>query len=121
MDKVGLDTVEHIEEHYIEERGIKRSHLDWLHDNYIVPGKLGNKSDKGGLYEVPRPGSQAVLLVLNFGLAETTSGKESMLEIMHRGQILRYNVDARVKPTEILGKGYMFDGIGTLVQHSLAG
>ena len=36
MDNVGLDTVEHIEEHYIKERGLSRWHLDWLHENYIV-------------------------------------------------------------------------------------
>ncbi len=36
MDNVGLDTVEHIEEHYIKERHLDRWHLDWLHQNYIV-------------------------------------------------------------------------------------
>lgn len=36
MDQVGLDTVENIENHYIKERGLARSHVDWLHKNYIV-------------------------------------------------------------------------------------
>jgi 3-hydroxyacyl-CoA dehydrogenase len=51
MDQVGLDTVENIEEHYVKERGISRSHLDWLHSNYISAGKLGKKTPgQGGLY-----------------------------------------------------------------------
>lgn len=54
ITEVGLDTVQHIEEHYIKERGLskesKEKTVDFLEDNYIKPGKLGNKSDKGGLY-----------------------------------------------------------------------
>ena len=40
MDSVGLDTVENIEEHYIKERHLTRSHLDWLHENYIVRSRI---------------------------------------------------------------------------------
>lgn len=50
MDLVGLDTVQHIEEHYIKERNLPTGHLDWLKDNFISSGKLGVKSDEGGLY-----------------------------------------------------------------------
>ncbi|KAH0347569.1 putative 3-hydroxyacyl-CoA dehydrogenase, partial [Aureobasidium melanogenum] len=54
MDEVGLDTVQAIEQHYIKERGLskesKEKTVDFLEDNYIKPGKLGDKSDKGGLY-----------------------------------------------------------------------
>lgn len=67
MDQVGLDTVQNIEEHYIKERNLGRSHADWLHKNYIEQGKLGNKSDKGGLYDVPAPGEQTKLFFLNLG------------------------------------------------------
>ena len=144
MDNVGLDTVENIEEHYIKERGIERSHLDWLHKNYIVrpsthrslhhdphtssppqptdplppsretqvPGKLGKKSGKGGFYDVPAPGSQTVLYFLNIGLAETMQPGDSAAQIMHKGQVLKYNVSEGGKATEILGKDAMPDGIG---------
>ncbi|KAH8897427.1 hypothetical protein GQ53DRAFT_508893 [Thozetella sp. PMI_491] len=68
MDSVGLDTVAFIEEHYIEERGLSSEKtVDFLKANYISKGKLGNKSDRGGLYpRVPR------ILVLDIGLAAQT-------------------------------------------------
>ncbi|KAJ8109729.1 hypothetical protein OPT61_g7244 [Boeremia exigua] len=51
MDQVGLDTVALIEQHYIAERGLSSTHtVDFLKANYLDQGKLGNKSDKGGLY-----------------------------------------------------------------------
>lgn len=51
MDQVGLDTVAFIEGHYIAERGLSSTHTtDFLKRNYLDQGKLGNKSDKGGLY-----------------------------------------------------------------------
>jgi hypothetical protein len=115
MDNVGLDTVENIENHYITERHISRSHLDWLHENYIVPGKLGNKSDKGGFYPPPAPGSRTVLYFLNIGMGERLEGTESLHEIMHRGQILSYEVDSGSVPTEISGHDAMPDGIGELI------
>lgn len=113
MDNVGLDTVENIENHYIAERHISRSHVDWLHENYIVPGKLGNKTkDKGGFYPPPAPGSRTVLYVLNIGMAETIEGTESLHELMHRGQVLSLDVDSGSVPMEILGHAAMPDGIG---------
>lgn len=51
MDEVGLDTVEHIEAHYVKDRGLPDTTLKWLRENYVEPGKLGDKSDKGGLYD----------------------------------------------------------------------
>ncbi|KAH0333536.1 NAD(P)-binding protein, partial [Aureobasidium melanogenum] len=51
MDEVGLDTVEHIEAHYVKDRGLPDTTLKWLRENYVDPGKLGDKSDKGGLYD----------------------------------------------------------------------
>lgn len=51
MDGVGLDTVAFIEEHYVEERHLSSENtVDFLKQNYLTHGKLGAKSDKGGLY-----------------------------------------------------------------------
>ena len=52
MDQVGLDTVAFIEDNYINERGLDgKLTVDWLRENYISQGKLGNKTPgKGGLY-----------------------------------------------------------------------
>jgi len=62
---VGLDTVAFIEDHYIAERGLSpEKTVDYLRENYVEKGKLGNKSHKGGLYpHLPK------LLVLDVGLA----------------------------------------------------
>lgn len=111
MDAVGLDTVEHIEEHYIKERGLPSNHLDWLKDNYISPGKLGNKSDKGGFYPSPAPGSQTKLLLLNIGFAEPLKGK-NLDQVMHSGQVLSYTVENPLsRPVELVGKLPAPDGI----------
>ncbi|KAB8346136.1 hypothetical protein FH972_023182 [Carpinus fangiana] len=51
MDGVGLDTVSFIEQHYVQERGLSPTHtVDFLEREYISKGRLGTKSDKGGLY-----------------------------------------------------------------------
>lgn len=51
MDKIGLDTVAFIEDNYIQERGLDGTKtVGFLRDNYISQGRLGLKSDKGGLY-----------------------------------------------------------------------
>ncbi|XP_014557022.1 hypothetical protein COCVIDRAFT_15602 [Bipolaris victoriae FI3] len=47
---VGLDTVALIEGHYVAERGLPSSHVDFLKAEYLDKGKLGNKSAKGGLF-----------------------------------------------------------------------
>lgn len=109
MDQVGLDTVENIEEHYIKERNLSRDHVDWLHKQYIEPGKLGKKSDKGGLYDVPSTGEQTKLFFLNLGVAEKFNDQMTFDDVMHRGQILSLNVDEGGKPTEIIGKGYVLN------------
>ncbi|THX25528.1 NAD(P)-binding protein [Aureobasidium pullulans] len=50
MDHVGLDTVANIERHYVRERGLSDEHtVKFLEDNFIEQGKLGFKSEKGGL------------------------------------------------------------------------
>ncbi|KAK0653100.1 hypothetical protein B0T16DRAFT_444152 [Cercophora newfieldiana] len=51
MDQVGLDTVAFIEDNYISERNLSGAlTVDWLRENYISQGKLGKKSNLGGLY-----------------------------------------------------------------------
>jgi 3-hydroxyacyl-CoA dehydrogenase len=50
MDEVGLDTVAFIEDNYVQERGIDPTARDWLQKNFVEKGKLGEKSEKGGLY-----------------------------------------------------------------------
>jgi len=51
MDRVGLDTVAFIEDNYIAERGLSGAlTVNWLRENYFSRGKLGSKSDRGGLY-----------------------------------------------------------------------
>ncbi|SMQ49651.1 unnamed protein product [Zymoseptoria tritici ST99CH_3D7] len=111
MDSVGLDTVEHIEQHYIDDRKLPTYHLDWLKDNYISAGKLGNKSDKGGLYKPKASGEGTKLLLLNVGLGEPLRGK-SQKDIMNAGQVLSFNVDDRnARPIELVGKLALPDGI----------
>ncbi|KAK9261041.1 hypothetical protein V1519DRAFT_446735 [Lipomyces tetrasporus] len=112
MDSVGLDTVEHIEEHYIKERQLPDYHLNWLRDNYISIGKLGLKSaEKGGLYPPPVPGTQTKLLLLNIGLAEPLVNR-NMDQIMHSGQVLAYTVENKgSRPVELVGKLPNPDGI----------
>ena len=50
LDAVGSDTIEFIEEHYIEEMGFSRKNaVDFLTKSCIDQGKLAAKSGKGGL------------------------------------------------------------------------
>lgn len=48
MDAVGLDTVSLIEQHYVAERGLPSTPVDFLR-TYIAEGRLGEKSPAGGL------------------------------------------------------------------------
>ena len=111
MDSIGLDTVAHIEEHYIKERGLPSSHLDWLKQNFIDKGQLGLKSGNGGLYPPPEPGSRTRILLLNLGLGESIQGK-TLDQIMHSGQVLAYTIeDKNSRPVELVGKLPSPDGI----------
>ena len=47
MDRVGLDTVYDIEKHYVEEKRLSGTTLDWLKANYLDKGNLGDKTGKG--------------------------------------------------------------------------
>lgn len=111
MDSVGLDTVEHIEAHYVKERNLPETTLKWLHDTYVEPGKLGNKSDKGGLYPVPTEGHGTKLLVLNM-YQGSYPGELAPEELLSRGQVLEVSVDNKqAKPVALVGKQKMPDGI----------
>ncbi|GME47547.1 hypothetical protein GTA08_BOTSDO11690 [Neofusicoccum parvum] len=72
MDLTGLDTIALIEEHYIKERNLPSTHLDYLRKHYIAQGKLGCKSPRGGFYPptatttTPHPPRQILALDLGF-------------------------------------------------------
>lgn len=111
MDQVGLDTVQHIEEHYIKDRKLPTTHLDWLEQNYIDQKKLGKKSDKGGLYPAPAAGESTRILLLNVGLAEPLAGK-SIQDIQHSGQLLALNAsEPGARVTQLVGDLNAPDGI----------
>lgn len=99
MDQVGLDTVAFIEDNYIQERGLDGSlTADWLRENYISDGKLGTKSDKGGLYPpasqngssaTPTPNGQSStkgIYVLDVGIGENL---KSFADAATNGKIIR--------------------------------
>lgn len=97
-----------IESHYIAERGLSSATLDYLQANYIDHGKLGNKSNAGGLYP-PREhgnGMEATgptLLVLDLGL----SGAEPGIAV---GQVLQLDADGKKLKTLVSNQS-LPDGI----------
>ncbi|KAJ4300647.1 hypothetical protein N0V88_003332 [Collariella sp. IMI 366227] len=92
MDRVGLDTVAFIEDNYIHERGLDGTHtVGFLRENYINKGRLGLKSDKGGLYPPAAPErhetvSQPDVYLLDVGLGGNLENLES---VTTNGKILR--------------------------------
>ena len=112
MDAVGLDTVEHIEQHYVKERQLPTTQLDFLRDNYTSKGKLGLKSGQaGGLYDPPKEGSRTKILLLNVGLNEPLNDK-SMQQVMTSGQILSFTPELPgIGPAELIGNLPLPDGI----------
>lgn len=103
--------MEHIEQHYVDERGLPTTSLAWLQKNFIKSGKLGLKSDKGGLYAPPAPGSRTKILFLNLGLGEPL-GDKSIAEIMKGGEILEITAEDRAsKPIALVRNQAMPDGI----------
>lgn len=94
MDQVGLDTVAFIEDHYIEERQLGSTlTVDWLRKNYVNQGKLGNKSDKGGLYP-PQPAVNSsnlpTVYFLDIGLGSIV---QDLSALGKSGRILRRTND----------------------------
>lgn len=108
-----------IEKHYIEERGLDSAlTVDFLQTNYLDHGKLGMKSDKGGLYP-PRPSKphsppaaqtpQKKLIVLDTGLGQPLAGKVPA-EIISRGRLLEVSLDGKIQ--RVLSEGLPLpDGI----------
>jgi hypothetical protein len=94
MDRVGLDTVAFIEDNYIQERGLDGAlTVDFLRENYISQGRLGLKSDKGGLYppappksEKPATAEQPSVYFLDVGLGGNLKQFET---VATNGKILR--------------------------------
>lgn len=99
---VGLDTVANIESHYVHERGLSpEKTVQYLEDNFLRVGKLGNKSDKGGLFppaEKKAPSGNAStgrpegprIFALDIGLSSTTGSplaSGELVELTRDGQI----------------------------------
>ncbi|KAE8371567.1 hypothetical protein BDV26DRAFT_298671 [Aspergillus bertholletiae] len=112
MDQIGLDTVAFIEENYIQERGLdSRMTVDWLRENYISPGKLGLKSNQGGLYP-PKPvengvKQEEVLYILDVGLG---SNNADISCVPTAGRILKLHPSTGKVTTVIDGQS-LPDGI----------
>lgn len=116
MDDVGLDTVAFIEGHYIKERSLPRSHLDFLEQNYVAQGKLGVKSEKGGFYQHQHETAssstpnQPSVLVLDLGLSQPLNGSKSYAEVSRRGRVLEVSPDGKSVKTLVSGQ-QLPDGI----------
>ncbi|KEQ84069.1 3-hydroxyacyl-CoA dehydrogenase [Aureobasidium pullulans EXF-150] len=124
MDSVGLDTVALIEKHYIKERGLGSEFtVDYLQKQYLDHGKLGMKSDKGGLYPrvqpkvvpaVPTtaaPGPEKGLVVLDMGLGQSLARK-GPAEIVYSGRLLEVSLDGKTQ--RIISKNLPLpDGVDT--------
>ncbi|SPJ78912.1 related to 3-hydroxybutyryl-CoA dehydrogenase [Fusarium torulosum] len=81
MDAVGLDTVSFIEQHYIAERGLPNTPVDFL-QKFIDEGKLGDKSKKGGLLppkQQTKSESETKLYFLDIGLSGNSTAGGSIL------------------------------------------
>ncbi|OIW32475.1 hypothetical protein CONLIGDRAFT_271545 [Coniochaeta ligniaria NRRL 30616] len=106
MDKVGLDTVSFIEQHYIAEFGFPDKPIKFL-QGYIDQGKLGAKSAAGGLLP-PRPAQTAdvpKLYLLDIGLSSS-----NLKDVYQAGRLLVGSPDA--KPLQPLVTGQCLpDGI----------
>ncbi|KAL4934224.1 3-hydroxyacyl-CoA dehydrogenase [Aspergillus undulatus] len=96
MDQIGLDTVAFIEDNYIEERQLDGTMtVDWLRENYLSQGRLGLKSEKGGLNgpapvqdkETHNDGVPS-LYVLDVGLGSNVA---DISKVATAGRILRYD------------------------------
>ncbi|KAH7154607.1 hypothetical protein DER46DRAFT_613318 [Fusarium sp. MPI-SDFR-AT-0072] len=107
MDAVGLDTVSFIEQHYIAERGLPDTPIKFL-QQYIDEGRLGAKSDKGGLLppsKLVKSDHESSLYFLDIGLSSgNAKGYASA------GRVLVGSSDGRPMKTLISGQR-MPDGI----------
>ncbi|KAL5358434.1 hypothetical protein BJX96DRAFT_173434 [Aspergillus floccosus] len=99
MDQIGLDTVAFIEDNYIQERGLDGTMtVGWLREKYLNAGRLGLKSDKGGLYGLSKAAADepavngckeqdATIYLLDVGLG---SNNADISKIPTAGKILQF-------------------------------
>lgn len=120
MDQVGLDNVAYIEDHYVKDRGLNgKDTVDWLRKEYLSKGRLGKKSDKGGLYppyvrsataeaEPENPHTSAKdIYVLDVGLG---SNSRDVSQVHSNGKILRLNLASQKLIPVVVGQN-LPDGI----------
>ena len=109
MDQIGLDTVAFIEDNYIQERGLDgKLTVDWLRETYIQQGKLGQKSEHGGLYTgIETVRAQEVIFLLDVGLG---ANNPDMSAIPTAGRILKFTPASHSIETLVSGQS-LPDGI----------
>ncbi|EAU33264.1 hypothetical protein ATEG_06720 [Aspergillus terreus NIH2624] len=116
MDQIGLDTVAFIEDNYVQERGLDGAMtVDWLREKYLNAGRLGLKSDKGGLYGPPNAaderagngGKEATIYLLDVGLG---SNNADISKIPTAGKILKFQPTTGRTTTIVTGQS-LPDGI----------
>ncbi|KAK3393684.1 hypothetical protein B0H63DRAFT_386091 [Podospora didyma] len=97
MDSVGLDTVSLIEQHYIEERGLKDVGVLSYLQTFIQDGRLGAKCSKGGLYPP--------------GYTTKTSGEEQgPYDNIHAPALYFLDLGLNNDPSEVYRKGRILVG-----------
>ncbi|KAK5690318.1 hypothetical protein LTS12_028812 [Elasticomyces elasticus] len=112
MDAVGLDTVAFIEDNYIHERGLdSKKTVDWLRKNYISQGKLGLKSDNGGLYPSTThkkdKEAEEEIYILDSGTGANISDIKA---VRTAGRVIKYNPETKAMETLVSGQS-LPDGI----------
>ncbi|GFN17218.1 hypothetical protein AtubIFM56815_004778 [Aspergillus tubingensis] len=107
MDQVGLDTVAAIEENYIRERGLDGDKtVDWLRENYINKGRLGDKCESGGLYPAEQESMSEKLYVLDVGIGDNNAVRDARTA----GRVLAVSPKSGKRTTLVSGLSYP-DGI----------
>jgi hypothetical protein len=120
MDQVGLDTVAFIKDNYIQERGLDpKMTVDWLRETYVKHGRLGKKSNKGGLYppivksataeaQPANPHTAAKdIYLLDVGLG---GNARDVSQVHANGKILRLNLATQKLTPVVVGQN-LPDGI----------
>ncbi|CAP98255.1 Pc22g09670 [Penicillium rubens Wisconsin 54-1255] len=124
MDQVGLDTVAFIEENYIQERGLPSAAIDWLRREYLDQGRLGKKSEKGGLYPPLSKSSSAEahpahphsaakdIYLLDVGLG---GNARDVSQVHSNGKIIRLNLATQKLTPVVVGQN-LPDGIDVALE-----
>ncbi|EHA19872.1 hypothetical protein ASPNIDRAFT_39296 [Aspergillus niger ATCC 1015] len=107
MDRIGLDTVAAIEDNYIQERGVvENKAVNWLRENYINKGRIGDKCDSGGLYPAEQEGMSEKLYILDVGIGENNAVRDAATS----GRVLAMSPKSGKMTTLVSGLSYP-DGI----------